>query len=346
MASLQVGGGNSSEFSTNLKIEDEVFEACAYQIRGERDEQQDRYVVTKLNADSFLVCVFDGHGEHGARIADVLAKIFPIVLASKIGESTATTSHIIKCLKDTFKYMDEMLKNREISTSEDSGSTAVVVVVTQTHFICGNVGDSRAVILKRVKNLIDGTLSLSNGPLLSTDHDVKNTTEVARAKAAGADMEDEYFLVGEAGLQLSRSFGDFEMKQGTPPVLLCVPDIRVIKRMPDDAYIWLFSDGVTDAMIEYEHDWYVRLASKLIASDEITTMDLVKHIVNDAYKGLDPKKPIISSDATSSDNITAIFVKLPVISAGGPSTAKKRRTIKMRKMKHGMTLKAEESKVI
>lgn len=340
MSTLPVGGGITSEFSTNIKLSDETFELAAYQVKGERDEQQDRYVAMQLNTGTFLVGVFDGHGDHGARIADVLAKIFPSVLTSKLKDDS-TTSQIIKGLKDTFKYMDELLKSRETTKSEDSGSTAVVVVVTQTHYICANVGDSRAVIIKRVKNLLDGSVSLSNGSVLSTDHDVKNATEVARARSAGADMEDEYFLVGEAGLQLSRAFGDFEMKCGTPPVLLCIPDIRVVKRQSDDAFLWLFSDGITDAMINYEHDWYVKLASKLVASGEITTRDLVKHIVNDAYTGLSPDKPTVSADATSSDNITSVVVKMPATRAGGPTTAKKRKSIRMRGIKHGMTMKAD-----
>ena len=82
---------------------------------------------------------------------------------------------------------------------QNVGSTACVVLVTQTDIYCANVGDSRAV-------LSQGTSTFD----LSDDHKPDNEDEQIRIEAAGCDVTDGR-VAGK--LSLSRAIGDLAYKQ-------------------------------------------------------------------------------------------------------------------------------------
>lgn len=316
---MQVGGGIEAELCVTHALAGskrrgapapEAFEIAAYQIRGHRDEQQDRFIVHKLNENLLLVGVFDGHGDDGGRVAEVAARMLPVVLSAKLTE-TIEPAIIAKALTDTFLYIDATLAAKETVKSKDSGTTGVAVVITPTHYISANVGDSRAVLLRRATASTTATVTLTDVQL-STDHDVQNATEVTRACAAGATLDDEYFTLGDGGLQLSRALGDFSMKEGRPPILLAEPDIKIMRRTAtDDAYVWLFSDGITDAMKGYEHGWYIRIMERLITAGTRDARLLSRAVVRDAFSGTDVTKPVAETGGVSSDNITTVLVRLP-----------------------------------
>lgn len=310
---MQVGGGIEAELCITHtlvgrpKKAPEAFEIAAYQIRGQRDEQQDRFVVHKLNEKILVIAVFDGHGDDGGRIAEVAARMLPVILENRIG-NIIDPQQIAKKLAESFLYIDETLAEKETTYSTESGTTGVVTIITPTHYVSANVGDSRAVLLRRNPT----TQELTEGIMLSVDHDIQNTTEVQRACAAGATLDDEYFTVGDSGLQLSRALGDFGMKKGKPPVLLAEPDIKIVRRSgADDAYIWLFSDGITDAMKNYEHVWYINLMNKMNIAGTRDARLLARAVVKDAFTNKDGSKPISESNIVSSDNITMVLARLP-----------------------------------
>jgi serine/threonine protein phosphatase PrpC len=307
---MQVGGGSEAEVVVTHTLAarkprlPEIFEAAAYQIRGQRDEQQDRFIIHKLSEYTLLVGVFDGHGDNGGRVAEVAARMIPTLLAARLGDITDAAT-IAKALHDAFVQIDEALAAKEKAT--DSGTTGVVVVITPTHYISANVGDSRAVLLRR-----RSTGDLVEGATLSVDHDTKNTAEVARARTAGAELDDEYFMVGDSGLQLSRALGDFGMKRGTPPILLCHPEIKTVRRsLSDDAFLWLFSDGVTDAMANYDHSWYIKVMNRMLRTGVKDVRLFARAVVKDAFAVSGDGKPVSMSGITSSDNITTLLVRLP-----------------------------------
>ena len=88
--------------------------------------------------------------------------------------------------------MDETLKNK--SFAMDTGTTACVVFVTNTHIFCANSGDSRAVLCQK-----------GNAIALSEDHKPNNPGEKARIQKAGHFVNEER-VDGE--LALSRALGD------------------------------------------------------------------------------------------------------------------------------------------
>lgn len=81
---------------------------------------------------------------------------------------------------------------------ERSGSTIVVVMVTPSHIICANAGDSRA-ILKREGRVLP----------LSFDHKPNNIPELERITAAGGYVKSKRV---DGDLAVSRGLGDFSYK--------------------------------------------------------------------------------------------------------------------------------------
>ncbi len=125
-----------------------------------------------------------------------------------------------------------------------SGSTAVMILLTPSHIICCNAGDSRAILCR------EGT-SLP----LSFDHKPTHGRELNRVKDAGGFVK--YKRV-DGDLAVSRGLGDFRFKlndslpdkdQKVSPV----PDILVYPRDDEkDQFIALACDGIWDVMENQE----------------------------------------------------------------------------------------------
>jgi len=123
-----------------------------------------------------------------------------------------------------------------------SGSTCVTSIVTPSHVLCANVGDSRCV-------LATGGTCVS----LSEDHKPSLPEELERIEAAGC-FEAHDRVNGE--LAMSRALGDFQYKELSLPVsqqaVTCIPDVAVQPRNRDpitgDEVLVLACDGVWDVM--------------------------------------------------------------------------------------------------
>lgn len=121
------------------------------------------------------------------------------------------------------------------------GCTATVVLISPTHIICANAGDSRSVLAR------------SSGQQcvpLSEDHKPENSGELARIHAAGGFVEENRV---NGSLNLSRSLGDFEYKM-TPELpfdqqmVICVPEIHIEERKASDDFIVVACDGIWDCL--------------------------------------------------------------------------------------------------
>mmetsp|Transcript_58355 Transcript_58355/g.142700 ORF Transcript_58355/g.142700 Transcript_58355/m.142700 type:complete len:450 (+) Transcript_58355:177-1526(+) len=120
---------------------------------------------------------------------------------------------------------------------ERSGSTCVVVLVTPSHIICANAGDSRAVLRR-------------NGSVLplSFDHKPNNVPELGRVNDAGGFVKGKRV---DGDLAVSRGLGDFTYKSNeTLPVnlqkVIPDPEFVVYPRVKEDEFMILACDGVWD----------------------------------------------------------------------------------------------------
>ncbi|KAL7466438.1 hypothetical protein ACHAXS_006738 [Conticribra weissflogii] len=172
---------------------------------------------------------------------------------------------------------------------ERSGSTGVVVLITPTHVICANAGDSRAM------------LSRSGMALpLSFDHKPNNDVEVARVEKAGGFVRAGRV---DGDLAVSRSFGDFAYKSHSyldaksQRVSVC-PDIVVHPRdYANDEYIVLACDGVWDRLTNRD---CATLVKTLISDEGESDPGLVCEEIIDHCLELD-----------SRDNMTCAVVIFP-----------------------------------
>ena len=96
---------------------------------------------------------------------------------------------------------------------DNSGTTAVVAVVTATHIVVANLGDSRAVLAQR------SSAGPVAGKALSTDHKATIVEdEGARVEAAGLEVTASGGVKVQTGksssetLAMTRSIGDFAYK--------------------------------------------------------------------------------------------------------------------------------------
>ena len=178
---------------------------------------------------------------------------------------------------------------------ERSGSTGVVVLVTPTHILCANAGDSRALLCR-------------NGAALplSFDHKPNNDWEAARIDTVGG------FVKGgrvNGDLAVSRSFGDFSYKghefcDARLQQVTADPDIIVHPRdYEKDEYIVLACDGVWDRLTNRDCATLVR---SCIDEGESDVGLICEEIIDTAL------------EMDSRDNMTAALVVFPAGKMSSP----------------------------
>lgn len=216
-----------------------------------------------------LFGVMDGHG--GDFTAEYASKYFVKFfsqsnrLKTYVGMSLGDQSNVpgLECLRmalsETFSKLDmeirkqqnsknekkflELAKQQETSffptrvRYERSGSTCVVVLVTPTHLICANAGDSRAILRRGGKALP-----------LSFDHKPNNPPELERIHKAKGFVKCKRV---DGDLAVSRGLGDFTYKSNEflrvdQQKVIPNPEFVTYPRKKEDEFMILACDGVWD----------------------------------------------------------------------------------------------------
>ena len=164
-----------------------------------------------------------------------------------------------QCLSETFSRLDneirkqqnlrnekkflELSKQQETSDLparvryERSGSTCIVVMVTPSHLICANAGDSRA-ILRRAGKVLP----------LSFDHKPNNAPELERIDFAKGFVKHKRV---DGDLAVSRGLGDFTYKSNEglrvdQQKVIPNPEFVTYPRKEEDEFMILACDGIWD----------------------------------------------------------------------------------------------------
>jgi serine/threonine protein phosphatase PrpC len=157
---------------------------------------------------------------------------------------------------DTFltmsKQQQEQQNNGEEAPRirfERSGSTCVVALVTPSHIICANAGDSRAILRRNGKVLP-----------LSFDHKPNNIPEMERINQAGGFVKCKRV---DGDLAVSRGLGDFSYKSNEIlPVeqqkVIPDPEFVVYPRSDQDEFMVLACDGVWDVATNEECSTFIQ----------------------------------------------------------------------------------------
>lgn len=113
-----------------------------------------------------LFAVFDGHG--GKEVAQFADKHFKNILRE---QPKFKAKNYKEALRQSFFDIDALIGKEDYGT--DTGTTACVVLFTDSHIWTVNAGDSRGVLART-----DAVVALSE------DHKPDNTIEIRRIEAA------------------------------------------------------------------------------------------------------------------------------------------------------------------
>ena len=188
--------------------------------------------------------------------------------------------------------------SRSAKLGERSGSTAVVVVLTPTHIICANTGDSRAVLRRKGQTLP-----------MSFDHKPTELPERLRITGTGGFVKGRRV---NGDLAVSRAFGDFLYKKGaslssTEQKVIVLPDVMVYPRYDkDDEFMILACDGIWDVASNTQCTNFVQV---LLSEGENDLGNICEEILDTCL------------DRQSRDNMTIMLVGLPAMKQDTSSSA-------------------------
>lgn len=234
-------------------------------MQGWRTDMEDAHICdTEFKwKDWSFFGVFDGHA--GSTVSKFCTKHLLECILEECPQSSEAPSleSIEDGLKKGFLKLDEKLLSKvpEIAKGVDkSGTTAVVVMISPTHIIWANCGDSRGLMCR------NGQLHFA-----TEDHKPFNTDEKQRIEKAGGTVMMQRV---NGTLAVSRALGDFEYKKITEfrpeqQLVSPEPDVTVIPRDEADEFVFLACDGVYDVMTNEDVTKYIHhqleLTSDLVA---------------------------------------------------------------------------------
>jgi serine/threonine protein phosphatase PrpC len=205
---------------------------------------------------------------------------------------------------DVLKKFEQQSALSSAGAADNVGCTAVCVLVSSTHFVCANAGDSRAILCRR-------GLPVE----LSHDHKPSQEKERRRIEAAGGTIEETAVGAGpyarinyriNGNLNLSRSIGDLQYKKRKDlpqeqQIVCATPDILVEQRSKDDEFLVIACDGIWDVKTNAEVCEFVkaRLGMK-------QPLHEICEELMDNCLAIDPK----ATFGLGGDNMTCMIVKV------------------------------------
>ncbi|KAM3716426.1 Protein phosphatase ppm-1.A [Dirofilaria immitis] len=251
-------------------------------MQGWRIDMEDAHVVeiSMSTEPPFLnwsfYAVFDGHAgnkaaQHSAEnlLKTLLATSQFAQIVQKLNHSSgvmdATTLTLLEeGIKEGFLTLDAKLRERH-ETDEDnerSGTTAICAIVTPSHIVLANLGDSRAVLARK-----------NQAAFGTEDHKPFLPKERDRIVNAGGSVMIQRV---NGSLAVSRALGDFEYKavpglDATKQLVSPEPDIYTIVRDPKvDEFLLLACDGIYDVMENAEICSFVE--SRLLVTSDLSSV--------------------------------------------------------------------------
>jgi serine/threonine protein phosphatase PrpC len=254
----------------------------------------------------FFASVMDGHGG-GASSAFLRENLFNLLNAEakkasgsgdvpgEAPDGTPGGGYLAESLKLAFDGTDEFLIDHVASLGEPecwSGSTCTSVLIRDDRVVAANVGDSRAILVRKSKGI---ELTQDHRPLGSSK---SGRSEIERVTNAGG-----WSIGGRVCgiLAVSRAFGDYEFKGGrfdlledlseepmakkatlAEPPVVPTPDVMEIARdVENDEWLVIASDGLWDTVNSTQCATFIKQEMKKnprVSADELADA-LVKRAI-------------------------------------------------------------------
>lgn len=220
-------------------------------IQGRREEQQDAWVIERLNVREKiydLAAVFDGHGSGGALVANAARER----LGRKVEQMLVDGANQEGALWGALLVLGQEM------SGEKSGCTALAALISGRKMYLAHVGDSLAVLLR-------GGVAYP----LNTLHNPSLEKESQRILASGGVVRrmGKVLRVGAKGLAVSRTIGDAGVRG-----ISYEPDVLELDLFPKDEIV-LMCDGV----------WKQFSLRDLAAGAGAGADELASSLVNGAY---------------------------------------------------------------
>jgi protein phosphatase 1L len=282
---LEASSNQKFDFSkflaeTESKYEDFNKEGENYNLsmkKCHRKTMEDRATVEKLNENTTFYGVYDGH--RNSYTSEYLQKN----LHNLIYENSDFAKNPQQAMKERiYKIDQDVCKNQE-KLNLQGGSTALCAVVNAEKMYLANVGDSKAIVIKKTE-----TITINKEHLASDDQEKKIIEERGGFVFEKRNSSGRVRSLVQGSLEISRSIGDRAYKQ----YISCEPDIYEYQFTDDDEYIIMGSDGFWKEMDEEETLKYIRRYGR--------SEGLCKYLIEEAS----------SRKNVNVDNITLIVIDL------------------------------------
>eukprot|EP00924_Labyrinthula_sp_SR-Ha-C_P009827 snap_masked-scaffold_21-processed-gene-0.15-mRNA-1 protein AED:1.00 eAED:1.00 QI:0/-1/0/0/-1/1/1/0/579 len=233
---------------------------------GGRILMEDRHIIELSILDNtHLFAVFDGHGGEG--VANYLHDNLPQSLIDYFSNIEVTKDNLKKfCIdfdnnmknESKFVLTEEIISQgiggdkaqTKLVAQDNSGSTAVSILVRENNIFIINIGDSRCIYFplgypNKVKQI-------------TTDHkpDEKDIQTKNKIESFGGKLEGKYVKFKKQSLGMTRAFGDFIFKQ-EGNIIDNTPDIFELNIDNDWNVFILASDGIWDVVSNIEVAKYI-----------------------------------------------------------------------------------------
>lgn len=202
-----------------------------------------------------VYAVFDGHGENGHSVSQYLKETVPEKIAALLASLPAAPVPVLVVkLTAMFAQLQSEISDSTLNVAF-SGSTAVIVLQLDDLLICANVGDSRAVVVRKEKYWKAQSLTRDHKPgLEEEDNRIFQHQGVVRAVCDAQQGPIGPLRVfapnkGYPGLAMSRSIGD-EVAHRLG--VTAEPEITLHPLSNQDRALVLASDGLFDCMSNEE----------------------------------------------------------------------------------------------
>ncbi|CAL8468340.1 g7880 [Coccomyxa elongata] len=265
---------SSSSSSFQAKVTAGAFETAG--LRGEDRMEDFHFIASPLpgaGPSTYLIGIFDGH--RGREAAAYAAQHFPHFLRREWHRDSAEAA-----LQAAFLEIDAAFRRQQDEEWAERvgrmgwaaagerpwpGCTAIVLLMHAGRLYVANAGDCRAVLCRE-----------GDAVALSTDQTAEREDERQRIISAGGHVQYrmDSWRVGKAGIQVSRSIGDADLKSEG---LTAEPEVTARALDEGDLFVVAASDGFWDKVDNTEavnmvHDTVKEpsMSAKRLATEALT----------------------------------------------------------------------------
>ena len=223
---------------------------CRKGLKPESPNQDDYSIY--IDHGEMMLGVFDGHGPDGHQVAGFIHKELPKLIT----EEEKFASKPVEAFTPAFEKCQVALENHcdEQRTFDCvvSGATATIALIRGGTISCAHVGDSRAVLSRKLPNGNRSSIDLTNDhkPTIAEERSriEKNRGEV---KQLMGDITARVFVKGKdfPGLAMSRVLGDLLAQEIG---VVCQPELKEYEVTAEDEFVLVCSDGVWEFISSLE----------------------------------------------------------------------------------------------